>query len=238
MGKIFKKSVQIPCTMEDKSFIFIDEMTAEKIKDLLLESQIDELITVKSRGNLFNVSFDNVKDPKRNPIYDYDIFNSQLALGNLTTILNIKKVKQPATMFYGVGEWRDEGSYRLDRCHIVLGSDNTSKLNEFFAQIDLSEAIEDNDYIYLLKNLTKRSRHGSIKRLYTKKTKSSDESRREKLLDMLKPEIFSDDYGDLFIAVSKINKQDLFERKNDSKVLVKFLKDFINYAFSVEEAKI
>lgn len=234
----FKKLTQASYETEESVFNFINEETAEALKYFLLEANINELVNLKSRDNLLKVSFNNIKENKLDLYYPYDMYYRELTNGNLTTILDIKKVKQPASLFYGVGEWREEGSYRLNGYHIVLGSDNKSKLKEFFAQIDLSEAIEDENYIYILKNLTKNSGHASIKRLYTVTKKSSNEERKEKLLDLLKPEVFLSDSGDKFIVVSKIDKKEFWSGENDSELLKKFLEDFINYAFAVEEAKL
>ena len=109
---------------------------------------------------------------------------------------------------FKVGWWRD--TYRIINAHVTLGS-NCSRLGLFLCQLELSQALQDSNYIYLVKNLFKLAGDGSIARL----------NRGLK-------------YREEWFVVSKISKQDL-EEENDENILYEFLKDFLNYSLTIEQ---
>ena len=109
---------------------------------------------------------------------------------------------------FKVGWWRD--TYRIRNAHVTLGS-NCSRLGLFLCQLELSQALQDSNYIYLVKNLFKLAGDGSIARL----------NRGLK-------------YREEWFVVSKISKQDL-EEENDEHILHEFLKDFLNYSLTIEQ---
>lgn len=216
---------------------YIEYKTALKIKDTLLTSSIHNHISINSINNCFNVEFNHINKA----IIDKEYFNKTrltmlnrtLSFDYLTTILNIKKVKQPSNLFLGIGQWREDGSYFFDDTHIILGSDST-KLNNYFAQIDLSDAIEDNENIYLLKNISKKSGLGTCKRLYSKNGSLSHNERQNKFLEFFSPQtiLIGDD---TWFVVSTISKSELSNTAMHPQLLTKFLDDFITYAFTIEE---
>lgn len=130
-----------------------------------------------------------------------------------------------------VGWWRD--TYRIRNAHVTLGS-NCSRLGLFFCQLELSQALQDSNYIYLVKNLFKLAGDGSIARLNRGlKYREEKIDRRYELLNLLDADIIKFDREEWFV-VSKISKQDL-EEENDEHILHEFLKDFLNYSLTIEQ---
>lgn len=217
---------------------WIDKEIANKIKEILREAPLGEKIQVKSINGLLESSFDEASE-----FFIYDKYyektglvmcNRELSLGNSNKVLIIDSEK-PSTLFFGIGEWRNQGSYRIDDVHIILGS-KSRKLHEYFAQLDLSEAIEDESYIYILKNITKNAGSGSCQRLYKGKGSLSNEQKKELLLETLNSKTYIIDNYKWFV-VSKINKKELEDKKNEGKILSDILRDFITYAFAIEEIR-
>lgn len=216
---------------------YIEYKTALKIKEVLLTSRMSNYVRITSVNTNFNVEFNNINKVQLDNEYlkktELEMFNRTLSLDYLTTILNIKKVKQPSNLFLGIGQWRQDGAYHFDDTHIILGSDS-SKLNSYFAQLDLSDAIEDNENIYILKNISKKSGLGSCKRLYSKKCSLSDNERQNKFFEKFSTKTILIG-NDTWFIVSTINKLELDNSKMHSKLLSKFLHNFITYAFTIEE---
>ena len=114
-----------------------------------------------------------------------------------------------------------------------MGS-NCSRLGLFFCQFELSQALQDSNYIYLVKNLFKLAGDGSIARLNRGlKYREEKIDRRYELLNLLDADIIKFDREEWFV-VSKISKQDL-EEENDEHILHQFLKDFLNYSLTIEQ---
>jgi hypothetical protein len=82
-----------------------------------------------------------------------------LGKGNEFGVIEYKQKKYNA--FVNVGEWGYDT--RLRNAHITLGS---NKFHDYCFQLELSQALKDENYIYLLKNVTDLSGPGAICRLY------------------------------------------------------------------------
>lgn len=217
---------------------WINKETADKIKEILKYAELNEVVQVKSSNGLLESRFDKVSQ-----LYIYDkyyektglvMYNRELFVQDSNKVLDIELAKS-TNLFFGVGEWRNKGSYRIDDVHIILGS-KSSKLNEYFAQLDLSESIEDENYIYILKNITKNAGSGSCQRLYKGKSSLSNDQKKKMLLETLNSKTYiMDNYK--WLVVSKINKKELKDKKRHGKILSDILRDFITYAFAIEEIR-
>ena len=118
---------------------------------------------------------------------------------------------------------------------ISMGS-NCSRLGNWFARIELTQALEDEEYIYILKNISKIGGRGSINRLNNGlgANKIKKHKRREVLVRNFGAETIHYNNNDWMI-VSKICKNDLNNDNTCKDVLYNFIKDFVRYAFLIEE---
>lgn len=130
----------------------------------------------------------------------------------------------------GICDWGTDT--RIKSGHIFLGSE---AFNNYFAQVELSHAIEDENYIYIVKNISKLAGEGSIYRLNKNAEDKNDKyMRREILIDELKSEVI--EYkNSRWIVVDKILKSDLDDESKYSDVIYDFILNFLKYAFCIEE---
>ena len=100
--------------------------------------------------------------------------------------------------------------------------------------LDLSDAIEQDENIYILKNISNAKQFGAICKLYRNvKNHEGIIKRQEDLIQKLGSQVV--EYDDAaWIIVNSIKKEDLNNEEKFKDVLHKFLEDFIKYAFTVE----
>ena len=100
--------------------------------------------------------------------------------------------------------------------------------------LDLSDAIEQDENIYILKNISNAKQCGAICKLYRNvKNHEGIIKRQEDLIQKLGSQVV--EYDDAsWIIVNSIKKEDLNNEEKFKDVLHKFLEDFIKYAFTVE----
>src|SRR5690625_2738276 len=79
-----------------------------------------------------------------------------------TSVLKIKN--REYEMFFNLGEWGSK-ERRIPKSHLVLGTNPIKFGSDYFCQIELSQAVEDKDWIYIIKNITKLAGEGAISRL-------------------------------------------------------------------------
>lgn len=206
-------------------FRLIDEEKVECLKSVFLSTRLSSNIEIK-KDNI-NLLITSLSEKTKNNKWGNDEFYLLNNNDNKPLKINNKYYK----LSFKIGWWRD--TYRIKNVHITLGS-SCSKLGWFFSQLELSQALEDKNYIYLVKNLFKLTGDGSIARLNRGlKFKQEKIKRRYELLNLLNADtiIFNKEE---WIVVSKISKQDLKE-KNYQHILYKFLKDFLNYSLTIEQ---
>ena len=100
--------------------------------------------------------------------------------------------------------------------------------------LDLSDALEQDENIYILKNISDAKQCGAICKLYRNvKNHEGIIKRQEDLIQKLGSQVV--EYDDAsWIIVNSIKKEDLNNEEKFKDVLHKFLEDFIKYAFTVE----
>ena len=136
-------------------------------------------------------------------------------------------------LFYNVGGWSTEN--RFSNTHITLGS-NSSKLKNRFCQLELSQAIEDEKHIYILKNLTKLAGKGAMTRLNKGlgSNKTAKHERRNQLVQELNAEVIFYD-GQDWLCIDKIKKEDLKDESKYPIIYYSFINKFLLYAFTIEK---
>lgn len=208
---------------------YINLETANFIKQSLLNGNLTHDINLEI--GKYKICIDNLENPLIDEFYNLMDKTSFVFQDSLQGVLNKGNLK--GDLFFSIGQWRNEKSYRFVDTHIVLGS---NLIHDFFNQIDLSDAIEDKDNIYLLKNISSKAGKGSIMRLYKGNGSLSSEERISKLLKHY-PDTFEWN-NKKWIKVCTINKNLLNDtEENKDIILTKFIEDFLNFSFFIEEIR-
>lgn len=207
---------------------YINLETANLIKESLLLGNLTHEINLKI-GN-YEIKIDNLE----NSIIDknYELMDKTVFTFKGSPDVLIKK-KLKGELFFSIGQWREEKSYRFVNTHVVLGS---KMIHDFFNQIDLSDAIEDKENIYLLKNISSKAGKGAIVRLYNGNGSLSSEERVTKLLENYDDTIEWNNKK--WIKVCTISK-DLIKsiEKNRNIILTEFIASFLKFSFLIEKIR-
>lgn len=210
---------------------------AEKIKEILLYNYIDKKsINLEYKNIKTIVNIDGRTESKESDIFDDRYMEIFYFLNNkqedkLQCIeINNKKHK----LYMNIGEWGYE--YDIPNMHIVLGT-TSSKIGskEYFSQLEISQALEDDKCIYLVKNISKLSGEGAISRLNSGlKEKALKYERRNRLINRLKTttKLYDDNE---WMIVSKISKKDLSNDEKYNDIFYSMIKDILNYSFTIED---
>ena len=195
---------------------------AEKIKNILLNSYLD--------NKSISLEYKNIKT-----IINIDGITESEKEGNILCMeVNNKKHQ----LYMNIGEWGASGRYKYDihDMHIVLGT-TSSKFGEkeLFSQIEISQALEDKDYVYLVKNISDLAGKGAIARLNSGlKDKKLKYERRNTLVSRLNTT--TKPYEDKeWMIVSKISKEDLDNEQKHNDIFYNMIRDMLNYSFTVED---
>lgn len=212
-----------------KKASLIYKKNAFKLKKVLLEDTIDKEIELTFNKLNAHIKIDALGETKVNgAMNDIYLLNDQIDENKLCFTINDKKYD----LFLSIGKWRD--GYRINGVHIVLGTNYNSE--KCFSQLELSQALEDDKYIYIIKNLTSLAGKGAISRLNNGlgSDKEAKRKRRAELVEKLNFDVIYYDNND-WICIAKIDKEELENEENNSNILYDFLNNFIKYSFTIEE---
>ena len=206
----------------------IDRDTAYLIKKIVMQSNIDKSIELRYDSLDIKViinSISNIVNSQR-----FQDMDERFLINKNKSSLKIKKKEYD--LFLNIGDWGYE--YRIPDVHLCLGS-SYRKLGEFFAQLELSQALEDDEYIYIIKNISKLAGEGAISRINNglKSNKERKHIRRSILVQALDSEVIEFDNHE-WMVICRIPKQNL-KKENYSEIAYNFIKSFVNYAFTIEE---
>ncbi|MGL5751298.1 MAG: hypothetical protein ACRCXT_12260, partial [Paraclostridium sp.] len=197
--------------------------TAYLIKNILMQSNIDKSIELKYDTLDIEVIISSIIDAEN--LNRFPNMKERLLINENKYSLKIKG--KDYDLFLNIGDWGYE--YRIPDVHLCLGSSYT-KLGGFFAQLELSQALEDDKYIYIIKNISKLAREGAISRINNGLGSNQERKyrRRRILVQILNSEVIEFDNHE-WMVVCKISKQDLKKEKH-SEIAYNFIKSFVNYA--------
>lgn len=207
----------------------IYKKNARKFKKILLKDTINEEIELDFDKLNAYIKIDALAETEVNgTMNDIYLLNDQIDENKLCFSINDKKYN----LFLSIGDWGYD--YRINDVHIVLGTNY--KFGKFFSQLELSQALEDDKYIYIIKNLTKLAGEGAISRLNKGlgSDKEAKRKRRYELVEKLNFDVINYD-GNHWICIGKIDKEELENEENNSDILYDFLNNFIKYSFTIEE---
>ncbi|MCR1822070.1 hypothetical protein [Terrisporobacter muris] len=213
----------------------ISLQNAEKIKEILLYNSIDnKSINLEYKNIKTIINIDGTTEREKSPLFDYmDMFNFLCSQENdnfQCVEINNKKYD----LYMNIGGWGYE--YDIPNMHIVLGT-TFSKIGskQYFSQLEISQALEDDKCIYLVKNISKLSGEGAISRLNSGlKERALKYERRNRLINRLKTttKLYDDNE---WMIVSKIRKEDLSDKEKYNNIFYSMIKDILNYSFTIED---
>lgn len=155
---------------------------AEKMKAIILNTQlIDEIIITKDNSNI-QLMINKVSERHIDKNWGDEEFYFENDKSDCPLIVNNKSY----WISMKVGWWRD--TYRIPNVHLILGT-NCSKFGSgclYFSQLEFSQALEDDEFIYIVKNISILAGEGSILRLNSGlKDRDKKIERRNKLVERL-----------------------------------------------------
>lgn len=187
----------------------INQDVADKIKEILESTWLYKDIEIEVGNFILKASgVSEINDTEHHALFrmkEFYLLDDQNEFG----VLECKNKKYE--VFINIGQWGYET--RLKDTHITLGS---NKFHDFCFQIELSQAIIDERYIYIVKNVSNMTGTGAICRLYRALKNNRDEK-------LKRQQLFVEYYGNEiikyqnknWIVISKISVEDLYD---DSKV--------------------
>ena len=214
---------------------------AEKIKNILLNNYLDnKSINLEYKNINTIINIDGITESKKSELFDdrdmemFHFLNGEQEGNLLCMEVNNKKHQ----LYMNIGEWGVYGNYEYEipNMHIVLGT-TSSKFGakEYFSQLEISQALEDDKYIYLEKNISKLAGEGAIARLNNGlKEKALKYERRNRLINRLNTitKLYDDNE---WMIVSKISKEDLDNEQKYNDIFYNMINDILNYSFTVED---
>lgn len=208
---------------------------AEKIKNILLNNYLDDKsINLEYKNIKTIIDIDGRTESEKSPLFNcMHMFNFLYSeeKDNFQCIeINNKKYD----LYINIDGWGYE--YDIPNMHIVLGT-TSPKIGskEYFSQLEISQALEDYQYIYLVKNTSKLAGEGAISRLNSGlKEKALKYERRNRLINRLNTITKLYDKNE-WMVVSKISKEDLDNEQNHNDIFYTMIKDILNYSFTVED---
>ena len=200
----------------------ITQENAKNIRKILLNNCIeDNIIELEYKYLNAKLKIDNATICEKSEIFEnmdeFYFINDRDNLENNKLCLDIKNKKY--MLFMNVGKWM----------HLSLGSTyNFGSSKYFFSQMDLSQALEDDNYLYIAKNLTKLAGNGSISRINSglKSDRNKKIERRNRLVKRLNGEIVIHN-GDEWLVVSKISKGDLMNEENYNDIFYNLVRNIL-----------
>lgn len=208
---------------------------AEKIKKILLYNFIDnKSINLEYKNIKIIINIDGRTESEKSPLFDYMHMFNFLYSEEKDNYQCIEINNKKYDLYMNIGGWGYE--YDIPNMHIVLGT-TSSKIGskQYFSQLEISQALEDDEHIYLVKNISKLSGEGAISRLNSGlKEKALKYERRNRLINRLKTttKLYDDNE---WMIVSKISKSYLDNEQMHNDIFYTMIKDILNYSFTVED---
>lgn len=211
---------------------------ANKIKQILLNNYIEgKTINLSYPSIKTEINISNVSENEASKTF-MDRSMQEMSFINEEEEENIYCMKinnRNHQIYLNIGDWGY--NYRIPNMHIVLGTTyNFGSTKAYFSQLELSQALEDDNSIYIVKNITKISGEGAISRINSglKDNRERKIERRMELINRLDAKTIPFNKSE-WLIITEINKKDLELEENHNEIFFRFIKDFINYSFSIED---
>lgn len=117
----------------------------------------------------------------------------------------------------------------------VLSTKPISFGSDYFCQLKLTQALEDENNIYIVKNISKLAGDGAISRLnkgaYRKEVKRE---RRDELVRRLEKQVLEYD-NQYWICIDTISKNEIENKNCHKNIFYNFMCNILNYALTIED---
>lgn len=206
-----------------------------RIKELLKNTALNDNIEIKIPNLDLSLTVDSVSVTMQNEEflekYSLDMEKVYFMYQESTPVLKIRN--REYELFFNLGEWGYKT--RIPKSHLVLGTNPIKFGSDYFCQIELSQAVEDEENIYIIKNISKLAGEGAISRLNNGlgNDKARKHKRREELIERLDLEVISYDDND-WCCVYKIDKDKLNNETYYEEIFHEFMYSFLMYALTIE----
>lgn len=207
---------------------FIDQNTADRIKEILSTAHLEEKIKIEIDDFILNASSvsESANTAHHEPFKMEEFY--LLDDNNREGVLEYKD--EMHSIFINVGQWGY--ATRLKNTHITFGS---SKFHDFCFQLELSQAVSDRKYIYIIKNITNLAGKGAICRLYRglKNNRKEKLERQQVFIERFGHELIRLENKD-WVVISKIEINELFNNSKTNKLFYNLVKDMLITMLLVE----
>lgn len=202
----------------------------ESIKDILVKSILSDPIEIKLpilRGQFKAVNVSELVEWEEFPTMQKSYF-----LQSDDEINTLKIKDRNYQVFYALGDWGYD--VRVPSAHMCLGVEPKHFQSVYFAQLELSQMLEDKDYLYIAKNISKLAGEGASSRLNKgAATRTEKLMRRQILKERLGWDSLEFEKHE-WLVLCKIDKNK-FDGNFDNEINTMILESFLKYAFTIEE---
>lgn len=138
----------------------ITQEEADIIKSILNKSELNNSINIEVLNSKYKLNAFNVTQREKSKHHRYDM-NEFYLKDNYNRYDVLEYKNKLYEIFINFGEWGYKT--RLKNTHITVGS---SKFHEYSFQLELSQAVRDDKYVYIIKNISNLAGNGALVRLY------------------------------------------------------------------------
>lgn len=209
----------------------ITQKEADRIKSILSKSSLKENIYIEAFNGKYIINVSGISDCHKTKNNGYDMKEFYLTNNSNSedVFKTFKYIDKSHEIFIDFGEWGY--STRLNKAHITVGA----SFHSYLFQLELSQAIKDNEYLYIVKNVTNLSGKGALVRLYRHlgKNREQKEYRKKIFIEKFNSEVLN--YTDKsWIVISKIKLDDLFDSDKQDNIYYELLSGILKAMILVE----
>lgn len=207
----------------------------QKIDSIINEALLSKEINIEIPGMNLTLTVDAIASIEESWELEgigYDCMEKRCFMyQDSTRVLKIEN--RDYGLCFNLGSW---GGYvpRIDHSHLVFDS-TFSGFGNFFCQLEFSQALEDKDKIYIVKNISKLAGKGAIVRLNKGANSKADKyKRRDELVGRLDKKVIDYD-GHKWICIETINKNDLKNEECHVDIFDGLMFNLLTFAFNIED---
>ncbi|MFW2501964.1 hypothetical protein [Clostridium diolis] len=207
----------------------ITQKEADKIKSILETTGLKDEINISVLNGMYKIKSSNITECRQTERYDYDM--KEFYLMDCNDGYKVLEHKNKLyDIFINFGEWAYKTN--LENAHITMGS---SKFHDYSFQLELSQAIIDENNLYIVKNITNFAGPGALVRLYRGlgTNTANKESRKSRFIEELDSEIIKYK-GKEWVVISKISLEDLFDDSKSEDIFYDLLNSTLKAMLLVE----
>ena len=207
----------------------ITQNEANGIKQILNETGLKEDINIEVLNGKYKINAFNITESYKSEHYG-DNMNEFYLMDNHNKYNVLEYKNKLYEVFVNFGEWAYKT--RLNNTHITAGS---SKFHDYSFQLELSQAIKDEENLYIIKNITNLAGNGALVRLYRGlgKDRVEKENRKERFIEEFNSEILKYE-GKEWVVISKISLEGLFDDNKSQDIFYDLLNSILKAMLLVE----